>query len=263
MRSTRDVVRVGLARYQVKLWRPEDHPRDPRTGRFIPKPGGPTWRRRHGGNLDVPGGTQLIGRRRNLTAGGLRRMNEDDLFTLYTDILSVDDESQVDHVARQLVEAELDRRSNEPPDDSTPEERRVDDLVFKGWSYEEAYAEVHGLDPEQLRREQANAAVDVDRRAGETRRQAIQRAYREYVHLQWLAAEQATNGHLLTRAAQSRGIDPISLFSGPAARARKWASEDLKRWWADNPRVTLAEFTDQINNRRAQSLAGNGRDFGV
>ncbi|MBC9000498.1 hypothetical protein H9X94_00845 [Micromonospora aurantiaca] len=37
---------LGYARYAVKLWRAEDHPRDPRTGRFIPKPGGPKRPRR-------------------------------------------------------------------------------------------------------------------------------------------------------------------------------------------------------------------------
>ncbi|XTZ13922.1 hypothetical protein ACQSSU_20710 [Micromonospora echinospora] len=37
---------LGYARYAVKVWRAEDHPRDPRTGRFIPKPGGPKRPRR-------------------------------------------------------------------------------------------------------------------------------------------------------------------------------------------------------------------------
>lgn len=37
---------LGLARYDIKLWRPDLHPRDPRTGRFIPRPGGPKRRRR-------------------------------------------------------------------------------------------------------------------------------------------------------------------------------------------------------------------------
>lgn len=31
---------AGLARWDVKVWRPEDHPRDPRTGRFVRKPDG-------------------------------------------------------------------------------------------------------------------------------------------------------------------------------------------------------------------------------
>ncbi|MGX1762710.1 Mur ligase family protein [Streptomyces lydicus] len=36
---------------------------------------------------------------------------------------------------------------------------------------------------------------------------------------------------------------PSSLFSGPAHIAYARASEDLKRWWAENPRTTLAEYT--------------------
>ena len=63
----------------------------------------------------------------------------------------------------------------------------------------------------------------------------------------------------------------MELFSGPAARARKWASEDLKRWWANgHPRLTFTEFKAATLGRdrdRHQAdliaLSGNGRDFGL
>jgi hypothetical protein len=153
----------------------------------------------------------------------------------------------------------------------TAEQRRIEELIAAGWDYLDAYAEVYGADPADLARQERTAAVDADRRAGETREQAVRRAYDEWVHVQLVAAEQATRGYLLTREGQAAGIDPVSLFSGPAARARKWASEELKRWWADgNPRLTFTEFRAQLLDRDTDQRAaerirgqGNGRDFGL
>lgn len=39
-----------------------------------------------------------------------------------------------------------------------------------------------------------------------------------------------------------RGIDPVSLFMGPARRAEKWASEELLEWWRSHPRMTYQAF---------------------
>ncbi|MCA6090995.1 hypothetical protein LE181_02245 [Streptomyces sp. SCA3-4] len=71
--------------------------------------------------------------------------------------------------------------------------------------------------------------------------------YREHTHLQWLAAEDAARGHILTREAEAAGVDPRSLFSSPAHVAYVRMSEDLRRLWDEvSPRVTLAEFTEQV-----------------
>lgn len=79
-------------------------------------------------------------------------------------------------------------------------------------------------------------------------RDEVRAMYREHTHLQWLAAEDATRGHMLTREAEAAGVDPRSLFSGPAHIAYARASEDLRRFWDDvSPRVTLAEFTEQVS----------------
>lgn len=83
----------------------------------------------------------------------------------------------------------------------------------------------------------------------------VREMYREHVYAQWLAAEEATNGYLLSRKAQADGIDPITLFTGPSHVAFARASEELKRWWADHPRTTLAEYTEQITGRA--SAAGD------
>ncbi|MFJ7902382.1 phage minor capsid protein [Streptomyces sp. NPDC096198] len=94
--------------------------------------------------------------------------------------------------------------------------------------------------------------ADMQQRTAYSREQ-IREMYREHVWAQRLAAEDATNGYLLTKAAQAAGIDPISLFSGPSHVAYARASEDLKRWWADNPRMTLAEYEEMVTGVRSSA----------
>lgn len=147
---------------------------------------------------------------------------------------------------------------------------RLDRLLAEGWEFRDAYAEVHGLSEEQLRRQEIRSEVTLNRRRGESLDATTRRLYSEWVHLQYLAAETATRGHLLTSRAQALGIDPVALFSGPASRARKWASEDLKRWWADHGRLTYIEFRADMLGRladvaKAEQIrkASNDRDFGL
>lgn len=85
-------------------------------------------------------------------------------------------------------------------------------------------------------------------------RAQIREMYREYTYRQWLAAEDWCRGYLLSRRAQHEGIDPESLFSGPAHVAYARASEELRRYWAEvEPRLTLAEFTEQITGQRSDA----------
>ncbi|WKX70039.1 hypothetical protein [Streptomyces sp. XD-27] len=95
-------------------------------------------------------------------------------------------------------------------------------------------------------------------------REEIRAMYQEHIYLQWLAAEDATRGHLLNRRAEAAGVDPRSLFSGPSHVAYARASEDLIRWWDEvSPRITLAEFTEQVTGVRsaaAETARHSGSD---
>lgn len=84
-------------------------------------------------------------------------------------------------------------------------------------------------------------------------RQQVREMYREHVYDQVLAAEEALNGVLLSRRARAQGVDPLSLFTGPSHVAYARASEELKRWWQDHPRTTLAEFEEQLSGQRSQA----------
>ncbi|CAM3431670.1 hypothetical protein [Stackebrandtia soli] len=156
----------------------------------------------------------------------------------------------------------------EPVDDLTPEQERVNELVAAGWDWQEAYAEAYSVDVDDLNRQARNTEVDAHRQGGETREDTVRRLYREHVDLQYVAAEDATRGHMLSAEGEAAGIDPASLFSGPTARARLYASEDLQRWWTENGRTTFTEFRAQLLGREADKraavvtrLQSNARDF--
>lgn len=61
----------------------------------------------------------------------------------------------------------------------------------------------------------------------------------------YVRAEAVTNGRLLNDRGLARGIDALSLFMGPWARARAYASEELLEHWETDPRVCFAEFERQ------------------
>lgn len=98
---------------------------------------------------------------------------------------------------------------------------------------------------------------DHDERHKITRREA-RALYDEYVYRQYLAAEDATNGYLLNKAARAAGHNPASLFSGPARIAYARASDELKEWWQVHGRLTQAEFIEQATGK-AQRWADGAR----
>ncbi|MFD9859749.1 phage minor capsid protein [Streptomyces alboflavus] len=94
-------------------------------------------------------------------------------------------------------------------------------------------------------------------------RDEIREMYEEHIYVQWLAAEDYSNGYLLNRKARAAGVDPRTLFKGPAHVAYARASEELIRFWEEvSPRVTLAEFTEQVTGVRtgAGETARNARE---
>lgn len=208
----------------------------------------------------------------------LRAMSDDALLDLFGRVSG--DDRQLDEAGLQRIYAELDRRESRTADevafDESPEQQAIDRLVMKGYDYREAYAEVHGQDPEELDRAARTADVDARKVAGKTREQVIREAYREWVHVSYVEAEAATNGHMLSPAGKAAAVDPdrklsaVDLFSGPRAAARKYASEELKRWWEQHPRQTYTEFRADVLGRREDKRAaakirnqGQEKDFGL
>jgi hypothetical protein len=79
--------------------------------------------------------------------------------------------------------------------------------------------------------------------------------YKEAIAVSYVQAEAATNGHMLSPAGRAAGIDPHSLFSGPRARAEKYASPELKEFWDQHGRLTYTEFRGQVLGARADRQA--------
>ncbi len=105
---------------------------------------------------------------------------------------------------------------------------------------------------QQSERQAAIAAGEVP----QVTRAEARRMYEEYVYRQMLKAEDDLNGYLLTPEARAKGKDVASLFSGPARIAYPNASEELKAWWAENGRLTQAEFIEQATGKAQRWAAG-------
>lgn len=176
-----------------------------------------------------------------------------------------------DAVLLDAILAELDRRQadepetvdDEPGDDPDAERwARVDELAAEGLSYEQAYAEVFGKDVDRMRREDAITRL---RRAGYVGRgfdELARAAFRDALDEQYLAAEAATNGFLLTAQGQRNGLDPRDLWLRNESYARKWASDELKEWWDANGRVTFDEFSaGLLTGEAAQRFRTGGESW--
>jgi hypothetical protein len=85
--------------------------------------------------------------------------------------------------------------------------------------------------------------------------QVCREEYDAHVQLAYLTVETDCCGHLLTREAQAAGIHPITLFSGPASRARKHASPELRSWWARHGRLTYEEWRHAWMGRESDRKA--------
>lgn len=216
-------------------WREELHPRDAR-GRFV----------RKGTKTAVP-----IAK----TLAHIEKATDDDLFDLFHRIGTT---NKYNPKTLAKIDAELARREGLPklpPPTDTPEQTKLDDLVRRGYSYADAYADVYN--------KRVTESTHVERRAGEPIEKARRRAYAEVVALEALQAEEATRGNLVSK--RCPGVHPELLWNANPQQARKCASEDLKRWWEGNGgRHTYRDWKAGTRGHARETVtAGQGRDFGV
>lgn len=107
------------------------------------------------------------------------------------------------------------------------------------------------------RREDSARLATARRERARDRRQRQESDYRDEVYRQWLKAEAATNGYMLNKEGLRRNIDERSLFTGPEARVRKYASPELKEWFDNHPRMTRELWFAQNNpTERRRILSG-------
>lgn len=169
-----------------------------------------------------------------------------------------------DHPNADRIAAEMDRRDSAPYIEQERREKRaeaarvkrgadrerqheeVGRLIGQGWEPRDAVAHVTGVSVDKQLRTELTMRLRSEGTPGKTLDQMVAHRFTQERARQYVAAEDATRGHMLTPAGEARGLDPYSLFHGPEARARKWASPELKEWWDQNGRLTLADYKQQL-----------------
>jgi len=99
------------------------------------------------------------------------------------------------------------------------------------------------LNAERRARAERRAEIEQRRRDRWAADRASQQSDRAAIaEVSYLLAEEATRGNMLNKRGRALGVDERSLFTGPEARARAYASEELIEHWRTHPRPTAAMF---------------------
>lgn len=88
-----------------------------------------------------------------------------------------------------------------------------------------------------------------------TRDEYAREEWERYSMGAYLDAEERTGGALLNSRGREAGIDAMSLFSGSAKRASKYASDELKAYWQQNGRHTAASHRYTLLGRASDRKA--------
>lgn len=91
--------------------------------------------------------------------------------------------------------------------------------------------------------------------------QSCREEYESFVQGSYVSAENDCRGVLLNRDGLAAGIDPSSLFSGPASRVRKYASEELRTWFARQGRTTYVEWKYQWFGRESDRVSARAARY--
>jgi hypothetical protein len=81
-------------------------------------------------------------------------------------------------------------------------------------------------------------------------RHAVNAEWFLWAHHQFTAAEDECRGYLLNAAGRAAGLDPWALWSGPAARVEKYASDELRDFWLTRPRVTVMQYAGRVRQEQ-------------
>lgn len=141
-------------------------------------------------------------------------------------------------------------------------EREYDRLTAEGVGHEEAVEKAYGIPVKMQRSWAAIATLREQGYEGKSLNDLARHAFKDHAYQQWLAAEDATNGYMLSQAGVAAGIDPRSLWFGSERNAAKYASEELRAYWDQHGRPTLEEFKADLLDSAAGAKIRNMRgDF--
>lgn len=85
--------------------------------------------------------------------------------------------------------------------------------------------------------------------------------WESWVHVQWMRAEEATRGNLMTRDALAKGYHPEDVINRRISQ--KWATQEFQEWLAENPSMSFPEYRSFfMDDRRAREAAWRLRNRG-
>lgn len=159
-----------------------------------------------------------------------------------------------DYDALDAAVGEMERREQEAAErpQTAADEREAEQwahferLIDAGYDEESAAAEAYGRSTEQQQRDRAIASLRARGYTGRGFDELARAAFRDFTYDRYLEAETETRGHMLNSASTAADVEPLSLFTGNAARARKYASDELKQWWDNHGRITYDAFSADL-----------------
>lgn len=95
---------------------------------------------------------------------------------------------------------------------------------------------------EMERRDRADAERKERAQERDRRRFSRKMEHAEEVDRIWLQAEAATNGNMVNAKGRARGVSDRHLMTASEAEVRRYGSEELLNFFADNPRPTMGHM---------------------
>lgn len=151
----------------------------------------------------------------------------------------------------EQLAAELDRRDQAPTPQTLPPEP-------------DPVAEQAALN-RLLFGDQADADVAVDRPREGTRKRdpeaEVREQYEAWLETQFLRAEEATRGNMLSRRSRAEGVDPRRILNRELRSLEQHASPELQEWLAQpgNERLSFPEFRAGLMDDKAAREANQRR----
>lgn len=127
-------------------------------------------------------------------------------------------------------------------------------LLDEGHDDESAVEKAYGVPVAKQRAQAALANLRAGGHKGAGLREAARSGYKGEVTARYHAAEDATNGHMLSPAGKAAGVNPASLFDGQAAAVTKYASPELKEWFDQHGRPSFNEYLADVQGHTQAAL---------
>ena len=139
---------------------------------------------------------------------------------------------------------------------------KYEDALNRGLDDESAIEFAYGVSVDKQRRMAAISFLRSHGYQGRNLEELVADSFDDHVAEAYAKADDEIRGGSFFAKGMDDGRDPRSLWYGNETTARKYASEELKRFWDANGRVTkqelMAQYVDPAELRRIQA---NSRDF--